>query len=263
MKTPAISPLTAVLLCFVALFLAAVFPRMARADQPPVVSAPASVLANGGHNFCVTVNSSDPDGDPITSCTVSGAPPGSTSPPAPGGGSTFCWTPPFSAAGTYSVTFTCCNALCGSATTVITVNNVNRQPGISAPSAASGTEGSPIATITATATDADATDFLTITQAGRTASLTFTAQPAGPSPRTATIGGTPTFTDAGNYTIVWTVNDGTGTTNATESTTTVLAIANTNQPPAISAPATASGAGGSPITPITATATDARAADHT
>src|SRR5258705_13469525 len=246
MKTPAISPLTAVLLCFVALFLAAVFPRMARADQPPVVSAPASVLANGGHNFCVTVNSSDPDGDPITSCTVSGAPPGSPFPPAPGGGSTFCWPPPFSAAGPYSVTFTCCNALCGSATTVITVNNVNRQPGISAPSAASGKEGSPIETITATATDADATDFLTITQAGKPASLTFTAQPAGPSPRTATIGGTPTFTDAGNYTIVWTVNDGTGTTNATASTTTVLAIANTNHPPAISAPATASGWEGTP-----------------
>jgi hypothetical protein len=224
------------------------------------VSAPASVIANEGQNFCITVNSSDPDGDPITSCTVSGAPPGSTFTPAPGGGSTFCWTPSFSAAGTYSVTFTCCNALCGSATTVITVNNVNRQPAITAPATASGAEGSPIATITATATDADAMDFLTFTQSGKPASLTFTAQAAGPSPRTATITGTPTFTDAGTYSIVWTVNDGTGTINATASTTTVLTIAGANQQPAITAPATASG-GDCPLT-ITATATDADATDN-
>jgi len=261
MKTPS-SPLTASLSCFVALTLslAAAFPGIASADQPPVVTAPASVLASEGQNFCITVNSSDPDGDPITSCTVSGAPPGSMFTPAPGGGSTFCWTPSFSSAGTYSVTFTCCNALCGSATTVITVNNVNRQPAITAPATANGTEGSPIATITATATDADATDFLTITQSGKPASLTFTAQAAGPSPRTATITGTPTFTDAGSYTIVWTVNDGTGASNATASTTTVLTIGGERQP-LITAPATASGTVGSPIATITATATDADAAD--
>src|SRR5438093_10012556 len=87
----------------------------------------------------------------------------------------------------------------------------------------------------------EAANNLTITQAGKPASLTFTAQVAGPSPRTATITGTPTFTDAGTYTIVWTVNDGTGTTNATASTNTVLTIANVNQQPAISAPARAAG----------------------
>src|SRR5206468_1017803 len=215
MRTPAISRLTAALSCFVALILslAAVSPRIAWADQPPVVSAPASVLANEGENFCITVTSSDPDGDPITSCTVSGAPPGSTFTPSPGGSSTFCWTPSFSSAGTYTVTFTCCNALCGSATTVITVNNVNRQPAITAPNTASGMEGSPIATITATATDADAADNLAITQTGKPASLVFTAQAPGAAPRTATITGTPGFTDAGTYSIVWTVSDGTGSTN--------------------------------------------------
>src|SRR5258705_461624 len=51
----------------------------------------------------------------------------------------------------------------------------------------SGSEGVAIATITANATDADAANSLTITQAGKPASLTFTAQAAGPSPRTATI----------------------------------------------------------------------------
>src|SRR2546422_697635 len=83
---------------------------------------------------------------------------------------------------------------------------------ITATATASGTEGVAIATIAAKAEDAVAADNLTIAQAGNLALLTFTAQVAGPSPRTATITGTPTFTDAGTFTIVWTVNDGTGTT---------------------------------------------------
>src|SRR5206468_2926925 len=129
----------------------------------------------------------------------------------------------------------------------------NATPSITAPTSASGTEGTAIGTITANATDADAANSLTITQAGKPASLTFTAQAAGPSPRTATITGTPTFTDAGSYTIVWTVNDGTGATNATASTTTVLTIAaGANTRPAIAAPATASGSEGTAIGTITA-----------
>src|SRR5206468_10794135 len=105
-----------------------------------------------------------------------------------------------------------------SSTTVMTIGATHQAPYITAPTTASGEEGSPVATITATATDPDASNNLTITQSGKPASLTFTAQAAGPSPRTATITGTPGFSDAGSYTIVWTVNDGTGTTNATAST---------------------------------------------
>jgi len=150
-----------------------------------------------------------------------------------------------------------------SVTTVLTICQFCglHQPSITAPATASGAEGTPIATITATATDADALDNLTITQAGKPADLTFTAQAAGPSPRTARISGTPGFSDAGTYNIVWTVNDGTGGFNSTASTTTVLTISGTNQQPAITAPATASDALGSPITPITAIATDADASN--
>src|SRR5882762_9808190 len=102
----------------------------------------------------------------------------------------------------------------------------NQQPAIMAPATWRGAEGSPIdcagVALTATATDADASDVLTITQTGKPADLIFTGQAPGPSPRTATITGTPGFTDAGNYSVVWTVNDGTGAANATASTTTVL-----------------------------------------
>src|SRR3989304_1049855 len=84
------------------------------------------------------------------------------------------------------------------------------------------------------------------------ADLTFTHAPGGP-PRPATITGTPGFTDAGSYTITWSVSDGVGGTAATA---TALTITNTNQNPSISAPATASGVENTPIATITATATD-------
>src|SRR5206468_9980868 len=126
-------------------------------------------------------------------------------------------------AGSYSVVFTgndgsCATHAADSTRTVLVTGVHTRAPPITAPATASGAENSPVATITATATDADASNNLTITQSGKPASLTFTAQAAGPSPRTAPITGTPAFSDAGSYTIVWTVNDGTGTTNATAST---------------------------------------------
>src|SRR5207247_4817803 len=120
----------------------------------------------------------------------------------------------------------------------ITVNNVNQQPAITAPGTASGTEGTAITPITATATDADgAANTLTITQTGMPADLTFTAQAPGASPRTATITGTPGFNDtAGSpYTIVWTVNDGSGAANATATASTTLTIANTNRAPTLNA----------------------------
>src|SRR5258705_737556 len=129
----------------------------------------------------------------------------------------------FTDAGTYSIVWTvndgtgATNAT-ASTTTVLTIANVNQAPAISAPATASGVENSPIATITATATDADAADNLTITQAGKPASLTFTAQAAGAAPRTATITVTPAVRSAGSYSIVFTVNDSSRATDPTPST---------------------------------------------
>src|SRR2546428_3978539 len=107
-----------------------------------------------------------------------------------------------------------------------------------------------MATITATATDADAGDVLTITQSGKPADLTFTAQTPGVSPLTATITGTPGFSDAGTYDIVWTVSDGAG---GTASATTLLTLTNTDQIPDHPASATASGTADGPTASSTAT----------
>src|SRR3989442_3738877 len=97
---------------------------------------------------------------------------------------------------------------------------------MTAPATRCGGEDGAISTTRATATDAaGAANNLTITQTGKPAALTFTAQAPGPSPRTATLTGTPAVGSAGTYNVVWTVNDGSGAANATASATTVLTIA--------------------------------------
>jgi len=97
-------------------------------------------------------------------------------------------------------------------------------PAVKARWSVNGNEGSPLTPIQVTATDPDAARTLTLTQSGMPADLTFTTDPPGPSPRTATVSGTPGFNDAGSYMIVFTVNDDTGLSSV--STVTRLVIAN-------------------------------------
>src|SRR5690349_13130028 len=117
-------------------------------------------------------------------------------------------------------------------------------------------------TITATATDPDAGDVLTITASGAPASLVFNHTPS-VSPATATLSGTLGAGDVGSYTINWQVSDGT----FSASTTTALTV-NVNHPPTVDAPATMPGAvavemdfpvlvtdpDGEPVTSLTSTA---------
>src|SRR5439155_24563170 len=81
----------------------------------------------------VNVTASDPDGDAITSLSadLTGLPAGNHAVFTPGSGNTtgtLSWTPSFSDAGSYTVTFTASNALSANASTRITVNNVDRAP---------------------------------------------------------------------------------------------------------------------------------------
>ena len=72
---------------------------------------------------------------------------------------TLSWTPAFGQAGSYGVTFTAANALTGSATTAITVTDLDRAPVVTAPATASGNEGTLI-TFTVSAADRTATPSL-------------------------------------------------------------------------------------------------------
>jgi len=110
----------------------------------------------------------------------------------------------------------------------------NFPPVLVAPATASGAEGVPLM-ITASVTDPDVGNTLTITASGFPQDLSF-ASVADSTSRTATISGTPGFFDAGTYSILWSVNDGTGLPNGGNGAYTFLTIANTNVGPELVQP---------------------------
>ena len=109
-------------------------------------------------------------------------------------------------------------------------------PVIDAPATASRVADQPLS-IDAVATDADASDILTITAAGYPASLALVHVPSA-SPATASLQGTPSSGEVGGYSIQWNVSDGIG---GTASTTTQLTVT-ANSDPVVSAPASVLGA---------------------
>lgn len=103
-------------------------------NQPPAVTAPGIMTVVEGSLLTFTVTASDPDADAITSLTTFGAPAGSTfTPNGTFTSGTFTWTPTTSQAGEYDVVFTAANASSGSATTHITVLDLDRGPVTIAP----------------------------------------------------------------------------------------------------------------------------------
>ncbi|HET7904236.1 MAG TPA: PKD domain-containing protein, partial [Candidatus Eisenbacteria bacterium] len=98
-------------------------------NEPPTVVAPAAQSVDEGQNLNFAVSATDPDNDPLT-LSASGTPSGASFTDNGGGSGTFDWTPNFTQAGVYVVTFTANdgNGGTGSASTEITVNNVNRCP---------------------------------------------------------------------------------------------------------------------------------------
>jgi len=217
-------------------------------DRAPVVSAPAT--ASGPENAPLTVNvsASDADGQAITSLTATGVPSGATFTPGPGNTTgTLSWTPGFGQSGSHTVTFTATNSSSGSSSTEITVTNVDRSPTVSAPATESGPENSAL-TVHVTAADPDGEAITTLTATGLPTGATFTP---GAGNTTGTLDWTPGFDQSGSHTVTFTA------TNALSgSSTTVITVSNLDRAPTVSAPPTASGPEGSPIS-VNVTAADA------
>jgi hypothetical protein len=182
-------------------------------DQPPAVFAPATATGSETGVLTVNVQASDPDGQAITSLTANLAnlPAGNNAvftANAANTAGTLTWTPTFAdgRAAAYNVTFTAANALSGSSTTAITVNNVDRAPVVTAPATATVTAGS-VVTVNITAADPDGdaitalTASLTNLPAGNNAVFTANAAKTG-----GTLTWTPTFADgrAAAYNVTFT-----------------------------------------------------------
>jgi len=231
---------------------------VADSDRAPSVTAPAT--ASGGEQSLITftVSASDPDGDAITSLTsdTSALPAGNNAAFTAGAGNTsgtFTWTPTFAdgRGAPYNVTFTASNALSGSASTAVTVANVDRAPSVTAPGTASGSEQSLISfTVSASDPDGDAVASLTANTsalpAGNNAAFTTDA-----GNTSGTFTWTPTFADGGGapYNVAFTAS------NALSGSASTAITVTDDQPPVVTAPASRSGAEGTLIT-FTVSASD-------
>ena len=237
-----------------ALFLIPVFLIFAAgtawADNPPIVTAPASESVNENTALNFTVTASDPDGDPINSLLASGSAitAGATFTSSAGLTSgTFSWTPTFSQAGSYTATFTASNALAGSASTAITVANVDRPPIVAAPATISGNTLNLI-TFSVTASDPDGDPISSFTAASLPSGATFTAAAGNTS---GTFSWTPTSVQGGTYSVTFTASNA-----LSRSATTVITVAvGGDLPPVVTAPATATGNANTLIT-FTVSASD-------
>jgi PKD repeat protein len=130
----------------------------------------------------------------------------------------------------------------------------NLTPVITAPATVNGQENAPVS-VTGSASDPDAGQTVTLSQTNNAPFLTGPAS-AGPSANPSiTLTGTPNFTQAGTYTINWHAVDNATPTAGTADATTSVVIANTDRAPAVTAPATRSGAENTLIT-FTVTAAD-------
>jgi len=193
----------------------------AGSDRAPVVTAPASQTVNEGSMLTFTVTAAD--SGTIASLIAAPLPTGATfTTDATHTSGTFTWTPTSTQSGDYDVVFTAANALSGSATTHIHVNDVgggNTAPDVTAPATQSVNEGSQL-TFTVTATDANG-DHVTLTATNVPSGATFTDN----GNNTGTFTWTPGSTQSGSYTVTFTGNDGHG---GTDVATTVITVNDVN-----------------------------------
>ncbi|MEK6749872.1 MAG: putative Ig domain-containing protein [Pseudomonadota bacterium] len=184
-------------------------------NRAPTISTIAPQSVNEGATLTFTVSATDPDGT-IPTVTATGLPTGATF-----ASNTFTWTPTFAQAGSFSVTINATDgSLSASQVVSITVNNVNRAPTITTISPQTVNE-SALLTFTVSASDPDST----------TPTLTATGLPTGASFTGNVFSWTPTYTQSGSYSVLFTASDGSLTATATASIT----VNNVNRAPTITA----------------------------
>jgi len=187
-------------------------------NRPPVLTSPGDKSTNENQLLTFTLFASDPDGDTITYSMV-GTPTGATLNSTTG---VFNWTPDYMQAGSYTVTFTAtANAQSDSKAISITVNNVDRAPVLASPGNQTVNENTSLA-FTLSATDLDG-DTITYSMAGTTTGATLIGN---------AFNWTPTYDQAGVYTVVFTA-----TSNAlTDSKTISITVNNVDRPPVLTSP---------------------------
>ena len=180
--------------------------------EPEFTTSTQAKFADENTPISFTVQAIDPDGETVT-YSASNLPDGATFT-----GNTFSWTPTYEQAGSYAVIFTASNNLSDSITIPVIVKNINREPLLQTISNKSINENSNL-TFTLNATDPD----------GDNLSYSMSSTPTGATLSGRTFAWKPSFQQAGNYNVTFTVNDG----SAQNSKTVNITVNNLNTTPVL------------------------------
>jgi hypothetical protein len=183
-------------------------------NRPPVLSGSKTV--NEGQTLSFTVSSSDPDPGQVLTYSASSLPSGATFNPAT---QTFTWTPDYTQAGNYQVTFTVTDngtpPQSASEAITITVGDVNRPPVLNPIGNQTVNEGQTLS-FTVTGSDPDG-NALTYAASNLPSGASFDAA-------TQTFTWTPASGSAGTYQVTFTVTDN-GTPPLSASQTVKMTVA--------------------------------------
>ncbi len=192
---------------------------------PPVLGSIGAQSVNENELLTVNVSATDVDGT-IAALTTSTLPTGAVFNDAGDNSGTLTWTPDFSQAGTFNVTFYAADTVTtdvDSEVVAITVTNVNQEPVLAVIGAQSVNENE-LLTINVSASDADGT-----TPSFSTSTLPTGAGFVDNSDGTGALTWTPDFIQAGGYSVTFYTTDGT----ATDSEVVAITVTNVNQEPVL------------------------------
>ncbi|MCX6829204.1 MAG: tandem-95 repeat protein, partial [candidate division Zixibacteria bacterium] len=194
-------------------------------NQPPILAAIGAKAVDENTNLNFGISASDLDGN-IPALTVSTLPTGATFVDNANGSGTFDWTPTFDQSGIYNVTFYASDGVAIDSEIVsITVGGVNQAPILAAIGAKTANENSNL-NFGVTAADAD----------GNIPALTVSTLPTGATfvdhaDGSGTFNWTPTFYQAGSYSVTFYASDGV----AIDSEIVTITVNNVNQAPILAA----------------------------
>jgi len=179
-------------------------------NGPPVLDSIGNKSVNENSTLSFSISATDPDLNTIT-YSAQNLPAGATFV-----GQTFSWTPNYTQAGSYPVTFIASDGNEDSETITITVNNVNRPPVLASIGNKSVNENSALS-FSISATDADG-GAITYSAPTLPAGATFVGQ---------TFSWTPNSSQAGSYPVTFIASDGL----LQDSETITITVNNVNRPP--------------------------------
>lgn len=209
-------------------------------DCPPLVQAAPDAGVAEGQMLEMEVTASDREGDPITTFQATPLPAGATfTTSADRTQGVLRWTPGFDQSGAYDITFQASSGMTASAKTHISVSDVDRPPVLSVAPSASTIPGLRV-TVPVTTSDPDGEPIAVLAASGLPAGATFLV---GPDHQTAAFDWIPQPGQEGTYEVSITASNATVTTAALH----LQVLASADRPPTINAPATASGAEGTPL----------------